>query len=259
MKKIFFFIAVLSSLAAIAQDKKQTKKDIRKQKLNEIIKLEEEGVIGYKKHFAAGFKLTNDGYGGFLEKGFAKSKRWGTLFQLDIAERKHAKEEKISNFGNSPIIYGKINYVYPIKLGIQQQYLLGNKGNKNGVNITANVGGGLNLTLLRSYEIELDKNGQPTWVYYESADSTYFLNAYKDQTAQGATLFKGWNNVKMTPGLYAKASLRFDYAPYNESITALEIGIFADFYGKKIPQMIYQKQKQLFLSPYIALVFGKRK
>lgn len=259
MKKLFLALFALISLSAFAQDKKQSKKDLRRQKLNEIIKLEEEGVITYKKHFAAGLKLTNDGYGGFLEKGLSKSTKRATLFQLDISERKHEKEEKSSFLGGSPIIYGKINYVYPIKLGVQQQFLLGNKGNKNGVNITANFGGGLNLTLLRSYEIEVDKNGQRTWVRYESADSSYFLNADLDPTAIGATLFKGWHHVSMAPGLYAKASLRFDYGAYNESITAIEIGLFADFYGKKIPQMIYQKQKQLFLSPYIALVFGKRK
>ena len=42
-----------------------------------------------------------------------------------------------------PFIYGKENFFYPVKLGVQQQILLGNKSNKNGVSVTANYGGGI--------------------------------------------------------------------------------------------------------------------
>lgn len=260
MKKIFLAIIAIASLTSSFAQEKTSKRQLRKQKVNEIVKQEEEGVISYKKHFAGGLKLFNDGYGVFLEKGKSQSDKKALLFQLDIAERKHDKEEKsVTQYNANPLIYGKINYFYPVKLGVQQQILLGNKGNKNGVNITGNFGGGLNIGILRAYQIEVNTGSERKSVYYESADSLLFLNAGADPSAVGPSLFKGWSKVSVAPGLYAKASLRFDYAPYNESITALEIGLFADFYGKKIPQMVYQKQKQFFISPYVSLVFGKRK
>lgn len=88
------------------------------------------------------------------------------LFQLEITERKHAKDEKQQvNFSTTaPIIYGKINFFYPVKLGVQKQFLFGNKGNKNGVSITGNVGGGFIAGLLRPYMVEVNKNGQRTFV-----------------------------------------------------------------------------------------------
>ncbi len=267
MKKIFFLLlAVVTLSPAMAQnenkDKKKIKKEARMNRINAIAKQEEEGVLTYTKHTVFGLKLTTDGYGGFLEIARAQSVNRALLFQLDIAERKHPKEEKLSNFNNSSqIIFGKINYFYPIKLGVQQQFLLGNKGNKNGVNLTANAGGGASIGLLRAYEIELidPVTNKPESVIYESADSTQFLNAYYDGTATGPNLFKGWSHIKMTPGAYAKASLRFDYGKYNEMVNAIEVGVTGEFYSKKIPQMIYQKQKNFFFSAYVAIMFGRRK
>ncbi len=136
MKKLFLLtITVFGLFTAMAQDstdRKKKRREEKKQRINAIIKQEEEGVIKYKKHLAFGFKLTSDGYGGFVEVARAQSIRSAWLFQMEITERKQEKEEKQQNIQNvfsasSPIIYGKINYFYPIKLGAQYQYLLGNK------------------------------------------------------------------------------------------------------------------------------------
>jgi hypothetical protein len=42
-------------------------------------------------------------------------------------------------------------------------------------------------------------------------------------------------------------------------VNALEVGLTAEFYSKKIPQLIYLKQRNLFFNAYISIVFGKRK
>jgi hypothetical protein len=238
------------------KDKKRNKREERKQRINAIVKQEEEGVIKYRKHLAFGLKLVTDGYGAFVEVARAQSVKKGLLFQLDIAERKHPKEEKIEGFYNTanPLIYGKINFFYPVKLGVQQQFLLGNKGNKNGVSITANVGGGFLAGLLRPYKVEVIKNNEQAFVGYESEDSLLFLSPIA-----GPNFGTGWNELKFTPGGYLKSSVRFDYGKYNEMVSAIEVGISGEFYSKKIPQMIYQKQKQFFFSAYISLIFGKRK
>ncbi|MBP6432547.1 MAG: hypothetical protein KA319_12340 [Ferruginibacter sp.] len=245
------------------KNSKKAKKEEKRKKIDALIKQEEEGVIAYKKSFGGGFKLTSDGYGAFLEKGIAKSIKKSWLFQLEITERKHAKEEKITPFGfgtGVPFVYGKINFMYPVKLGVQMQVLLGNKQSKNGVSITANVGGGISLGLLRPYFISMDTGGSKRAdIRYESKDSSLFLTADEQITAEGPTFGKGWNKLKVTPGLYIKPSLRFDYGRYNEMISALEVGLIGEFYSKKIPQMVYQKQRQFFFSAYVALVFGRRK
>ena len=259
---VFFILFSMLSWAAYAQDNEPqlSKKEKKKQRINELIRQEEEGVNAYSKHTALGIKLTSDGYGAFIEVGRAQSVKRSLLFQFEFAERKHQKEEKqqVSGFTTTtPIIYGKINFFYPVKLGVQEQILLGNKSNKNGVSVTANGGGGLIFGLLRPYKADVLKtSGIRDFVGVDDADSAYF---YNEGFYGGPDFSIGWSGLKLTPGLYIKTSLRFDYARYNEMLNALEVGLMAEAYSRKIPQMIYLPQKQVFLGAYVSLIFGRRK
>jgi hypothetical protein len=224
MKQFTFIIAaILLCFSMQAQEKnnsRKARKEEKRKKIDALIKQEEEGVIAYKKSFGGGLKLTSDGYGGFIEKGISKSVKKALLFQLEITERKHQKEEKSSPIGvggGVPFIYGKRNFFYPVKLGVQMQLLLGNKSSKNGVSITGNFGGGLTLGLLRPYFISMDTvgNGKRVDIKYDSKDSLYFLDADINPTSQGPTFGKGWKGLKVTPGIYVKSSVRFDYGRFN--------------------------------------------
>jgi hypothetical protein len=266
MKKILFLITILSlSVHSFAQDNAKTKKEIRREKrkvrIDALIKQEEEGVIVNKKHFLGGLKLTTDGYGFFVEKGIAQSIKRSLLFQLEITERKHPRESKqFAINGAGPFVYGKINFFYPIKLGVQQQFLLGNKGNKNGVSLSANVGGGITLGMQRPYLLGFDSLGVQIFrgLGNTLADSARFLLQGQDPIS-GPNLSTGFNQLKVVPGFYTKAGLRFDYGKYNEVVSALEVGVIAEFYSKKIPQMVFAKDKNFFFSAYVSLIFGKRK
>lgn len=270
MKKLFLsLIIALLAIPVVAQEgNKLSRKEQRKLRLSEIAKQEEEGVLKYKRHTVFGIKLTTDGYGGFLEIARAKSVNKALLFQLDIAERKHPKEEKLQNardvYGiTNPLIYGKVNYFYPVKLGAQQQFLLGNKGNKNGVAVTGNIGGGVTLGLLRPYMVDVysdDSTNNHGYVSYDPNDTTFaFLDLNSGRILGGPSFGTGWDKLKLTPGLYAKGSFRFDFGKYNELVSAIEVGLSAEFYSKKIPQMVFEKERQFFFNGYVALMFGKRK
>jgi len=259
MRKLFFIIiSLVIATSSFAQ--KQTKKERRDQnrkRIDALIKEEEEGVIVYKKHTVYGGKLINNGYGAFIEIGKMKTPKKGMLYQLEISEYKSLKEEKQSNLYNysTPFIFGKLNFFYPVKLGMQQQILFGNKSNKNGVSITGNYGGGLSVGLLRPYYVQLGATGN--YVKYESADSAKFLDP--SSISAGPGFSKGWSDLTVTPGAYLKTALRFDYGSYNEIVSALEVGISADFYSKKIPLMVHETQKQFFFTGYVAILFGRRK
>jgi hypothetical protein len=57
MRKIIFIcIAIAAALPVAAQKTKQEKKDERKQRINALIKQEEEGVIAFRKHSLFAFK-----------------------------------------------------------------------------------------------------------------------------------------------------------------------------------------------------------
>lgn len=258
MRTVYLILVILFlSPSVFAQINIETRDQKRTHIEPKIVK-PEEGVIVFNKSFAGGPKITSDGYGAFLEWGRSSTDRTAWLFQIDFSERKHSKEEKIRRFYNTGrFIFGKVNFFYPLKLGVQQQLLLGNKGNKNGVQVTANYGGGIALGLLRPYYVQVPgSGGNLKYIKYNSADSTEFLNG---QIYNGPTFTKGWDELSVVPGAYVKTALRFDYGAYNELIAALEVGVTAEYYTKGIQQLVYNDPKQFFFGAYFALVFGKRK
>ena len=258
MRKLIFFLLILSfSVSGFAQSKKKQRQEEKREHINSLIKQEEEGVIAYKKSFLFGVKLITDGYGAFFELGRASSIKKSLLYQLEISERKDKKEEKVSYYANTvPYIYGKINFFYPVKLGVQQQVLLGNKSNKNGVSVTANYGGGISAGLLRPYYVQVQQGNQINYIKYNSSDSAAFLTS---KIYGGPSFGKGWSDMTVVPGLYAKAAVRFDYGSYNEVISAIEVGVTGDYYTKKVPLLAYNPEKQFFFSGYVSILFGKRK
>lgn len=243
---------------------KSDKKEVRRQKINTLIKQSEEGVLVYQKQSIFGIQGRTNGYGVFYELGKMKTNRKTTTYRIDLTEIKHQKEEKLSNGGgggfvfSNPFIYGKLNSFYQATLGFGQQYILGQKGNKNGVAVSAILNGGLALGLLKPYYLEVvdQTTNQSKTIKYSVADSSLFLGP---SILGGGGFGKGWNEIKMKPGGFVKTAIRFDYGRFNEVVSGIEAGLSVEFYGSKIPIMFGQKEKQLFFQGYLSILFGRRK
>lgn len=265
---------ILLPAATIAQSTdprtKDDKRAERRERINKLIKQEEEGALIYQKQNLFAIKLYSDGYAAMFEKGFLKTPTRATLFSLEIGERKHPKEDRVASsiqtsfFNVNSYIFGKINNFYHAKLGIGQSLLIGGKGNRNGVAVTAVGNGGLTLGLLKPYYLNVSRDPRTNspafdikWMGGTASTDTLFVDPGK--IISGAGVFKGFNELKVKPGLFAKTGLRFDYGRYNESIAAVEVGINAEYYLSKIPQMVHSKERNLFLNVFVAVEFGKRK
>ena len=236
------------------------RKTEKRQRINAIIKQEEEGTLSFRKQTAFGIQLRTDGYGGFIELGRRKSPRFSTTYSLEITEVKHRKEEKsnsVENFFSSSFIYGKINNFYQVKLAYGQQYILGQKGNKNGVAVIALLQGGLDIGLLKPYFLHIqDSSGKDRTISYYDDPQSF---VYPVQIYGSGGLGKGWNELRVRPGLFVKSALRFDFGRYNEAIQALEIGMSIEGFSQKMPIMVFNDPQQLFFQGHIAFVFGTRK
>jgi len=261
---ILILLLAITGIATNAQDstRRRTKDDRRQEKhqrINAIIKQEEEGNLAFRKHSIFGVQLRTNGYGAFYEMGRRKSERFTNIYVAEITEIKNSKEDKLGaqNFFGNSYVFGKLNNFYQLKLGFGEQYIFGQKGNKNGVAIIGSAQAGIDLGFLKPYYLQVfDANGEIESITYEQ-DSAAFLDVRSINGAAGIT--KGWNGVKLKPGLYIKAALRFDFGRYNETVQALEIGMSVEGFGSKIPIMLYNDPKQLFFQGHIAFAFGRRK
>ncbi|MFT3934917.1 MAG: hypothetical protein QM726_14930 [Chitinophagaceae bacterium] len=271
MKKILIVVAFsLVAFAIQAQNNTNTqqssrpldKKAEKRQRINALLKLEEEGDPAFKKQNIFGIKLATDGYGLSFEKGKYKTPRRTLLYQFELNEKKHPKEEKLTGQDFSTgqltsLIWGKAINFYQFKLGIGQQYLIGGKANKSGVAVSAIYAGGVSVGMAKPYLLNVTKQNQTSarvpW------DSIY-ANPSAYNSIQGASGFTyGWNQLKIKPGLHAKLAMRFDYGRFNETVTAIETGINAEYYFNKIHQMVELPDKNFFFNAYVTILFGRRK
>ena len=125
--------------------------------------------------------------------------------------------------------------------------------------MSAVYNGGLAIGLLRPYYLEVrdDVTGENRTIKYTEADKDLFLGP---SIIGGGGLGKGWGEMKLKPGAFLKGALRFDYGRFNESVSGIEVGLSAEFYGDRIQILANQvKDRQLFVQGYIALIFGRRK
>jgi hypothetical protein len=246
-----------STYNAVPQSKSD-KKAQKRERINKLMRMEEEGDLIFNKHNIFGIKVASDGYGISFEKGKYKTPEKTTIFQFELNEKKSSKEKRLSAGDFSSVVEFKLNNFYEFKLAMGQQFLIGGKGNKNGVAVTALYTGGLSLAILKPYYINLvdvnDNQTRETWPQY-IADS----NASNKAVSGAAGFFVGWDHVTFKPGVNAKTALRFDYGRFNETITALEVGLTAEFYFSKIPQVYIVPYKQFFFNAFVAIEFGSRK
>jgi hypothetical protein len=245
--------------------RKERKAD-REARISEMIKLEEEGAVIYEKQNVFGFHLYSDGWGAMFEKGFQKTPYKTNLFSIELGERKHPKEVKLFDvstgggfiFGN-PLIYGKENNFFHLKLGFGQGYLIGGKGNRNGVSVSAIYKGGLSLGGLKPYFVDIvDSLGQIIPVRWEGGDGEFDQN-FLFAPLGGSGTFKGMGQMKLVPGVFGKGGLRFDYGRYNEVVSAIEVGFNIEYYTKEMPIMIGNEAKRFFTNVFVAIEFGRRK
>ena len=260
---ILFFFALIT-IPVLAQQSttpvySTDKNTAKKQRINQMMKMEEEGELIFDHYGVFGFKLATNGYGIFYEKGkFLTSRKTRTLtFELNELKDPKDHKEAVSGDGYSYnyVSVGRLNNFYEFKASYGQQILLGGKGNKNGVAVTYLYSGGVSLGMLKQYTLHVFTS-QSNFLF-KSSYPTIFDSAYHVQDALG--LGGGWDKLTFVPGLNAKLAMRFDYGRFNTNITAFETGVSAEFYFSKMPQMAYVPPKQLFFNAYITIMFGKRK
>jgi hypothetical protein len=248
-----------------AQEEKLRLKNERREKINQLIKQEEEGALIYQKQITQGIHFNTDGWSVFYEKGKYKSITTTNLWWVEIGEHRHPKEERTPTASSvqgfiilSNYVYGKQNNLYDVKLGFGQQKLIGGKGNKNGVAVSAIYGGGITAGLLKPYYLQIQNPSTQRQedIKYDNNDQLFL-----DPTIilGKGSFSKGFSEMQFVPGGHVKGALRFDYGRYNEVVSALEVGLKATYFSKKMPVMLLNDEKSLFFNAYISVIFGKRK
>jgi len=237
------------------------KKSAKRERINNMLKMEEEGELIFNKHSIFGIKLFTDGYGISYEKGKFKTNSKTRIIQFELNEKKSPKDHKVATgyfngYNFNSVVIGKLNNFYEFKAAIGQQFLIGGKGNKNGVAVTALYTGGLSLGILKPYfyDVATANNDEIRLKYPQIIDSGY------TQSITGASGFTvGWSEAQFRGGLNAKLGMRFDYGRFNQTVTAIETGLTGEYFFGSMPLLYGVAEKHFFFNAYITIMFGRRK
>lgn len=222
----------------------------------------------YSSNWSVNFRLRSDGWqmGGEISKYKTYSRT--TIYQFDLGVYKHPKQVRqnkdpyagwFNSNGIKPFIYGKQNTLIALHLAMGQRYLLAEKAKRNGVMINYYYAGGVTLGLLKPYYLRVC--GDDLCSYYEVVAYDPNVNnrfTSYDYIIGGAGFGVGWN-LKFRPGLHFKSGFQFDWSSQDNMIKAVDIGLSIDGYFSKVPIMVTEKNKFLFINAYLGISLGKKK
>jgi hypothetical protein len=232
-----------------------------------------------RTELSGGLRLNSNGWGLFIDKGWVKSEEKDRdyfynikLLQLELDEIRHPKEVKRSNnpSDNSPMAfaYGKINNFYALKLGYGARKMIAGKPEHNTVAIHWVYLAGISAGLVKPYYLEVQSvkgpNAGPVeTIKYSDSNERKFLGLREDNGTVNyiigsAGFGKGLGEIGFNPGLHVKTALHFDFAPSKTMKMAVETGVSAELYAKKIELMALQKAYPYTVSVYASFQFGKR-
>jgi hypothetical protein len=225
---------------------------------------QEEKPVLLRNEASFGFLAHSNGIGIEGKRGFVQTynKKW--FLEAQLVGMKHPKEIKTINtrFENpKSFIYGKMNTLTMLRLAAGKQHILNAKAERTGIEIRLNYAGGLSLGITKPVYLIIDRSlaqeemSKPVEEKYDPNDE--YQNQV-DNIIGRAPFTRGLDELKPYPGLFVKTALNFEYAPGNEDIKSLEVGVALDAYGKKIPIMAFTQNKQFFLSFYLTLIYGQK-
>lgn len=222
----------------------------------------------YESSWSGNFRMRTDGWqiGGEYSK--YKTYARTTIYQFELGLFKHAKQVRqnkdpnagwFNSNGIKPFIYGKRYSLFSLQAAIGQKFLLAEKSNRNGVMIHYYYAGGVTLGLLKPYYLRVCGddlcNFHEEVTYEEGVDNKF--SSY-DYIIGAAGFGKGWK-LKFRPGLHLKTGLQFDWSSQDNMIKAIDVGVSINGYFSKVPIMISEENKFMFIGAYVGFSLGKKK
>jgi hypothetical protein len=226
----------------------------------------------YNHAFLIGGKLNSDGWSGTMNFIKRRNYKLNDYLQVSLSEIKHEKQTKqqgmnstYPQLGNTtPYVFGKINNLYTLQIGIGQETLLLPAVLDNNLSVSLRYSGGLSIGLLKPYYLKLiyhDNNGNIDSVHveqhkYTSIDSALFLNNNK---ILGASKWsKGLDEISYVPGAYFETALAIIPGRNKYFIQEITLGVNGAIYAKPLSIMADQVSYAWQFSLFAGLLIGER-
>jgi hypothetical protein len=216
----------------------------------------------YRNEATFGGVIHSNGFGLNYRRGWHVTAARKRLFEIEGVNFKHSKEIKVVNpYFDHPkgYYYGKLNYLFLLRSGFGYQNVIFTKPERNGVEIRYVTSIGLSLGFAKPVYLEILKDspipgGDAIVVEEKYNPDVHFID---DIYGRGPFL-KGFSEMTLHPGGYARFGLSFEYGPMESNVKVLEVGACLDIFPRAVPLMATQRNQQALLSLYLHFSFGKK-
>lgn len=216
---------------------------------------------GYNREFSFGVMAHPKGFGFDFRFGRYISNGRIEYLEAEFLTIRHPKEIRIYNTAitnTNPYTFGKLNYAYAGRVGYGNKFMLTEKKLKNTASISLNIAAGPTFALLKPVYLDIlqtDINNN-NFVISEKVNEGSDIN--QNDVIGNSAFSKGFNELNLKMGAFAKAGFNFDWGDFSDEIKAIEVGVYVDAFPQRLPLMLHTENKYIFPSFYICAVFGNK-
>lgn len=223
----------------------------------------EEKTTIYVDEYVGGFAAHTNGFSLNFRYGKYQGAFNKRVYEMEFATLRDPKEIKVSSLYEEDArgyVYGKLNSFFTFRPSIGWHHIAIPKQSIKGVSLTTVFQVGASLGLAKPVYLNIrepKENSSP--ISYNVVLRKYDPEEHSQEEIYGrGSFFKGFDEIKLYPGIFVKSGLEFEYSNSREVIKALEVGLMADIYMEKVPIMAFTENRSFFLNIYVGILFGKK-
>ncbi len=181
------------------------------------------------------------------------------IFGLSFSSYKNPKELKVASAyadqGGKNFIFDKLNYGYVLAptFGISRKIIPRKDHNRIGVSV--GLSGGPIFALLKPYYLQIAVPFGGNQAVVEVEPYSPFAHNYTNIYGV-ADYFLGMDQIKVMPGARLKLASMVDFSAGSAYIRGVELGMYADYFSKKLPLLGFTPNRQFFLGGSIEILIG---
>lgn len=173
----------------------------------------------------------------------------------EVVNVRHPSERAYSLTNGNRLILGKQFYLFPFRGQWGREFTLFRRADAQGVQLNGILAGGPTLGLLKPYYVQVVTNQTPRRTYEVPYDPALVQN--RDVYIVGSgSLFRGFDRLRIEPGLNAKAAVSIELDAFQTSSIGLETGLLVEGYRREITLIPGVANRQFFTSGFLTLYYG---
>jgi hypothetical protein len=226
--------------------------DSHSQEINEDIP-----KIFYRNEKSIGLQLNTNGWSVGYRYGSRVNYFKKQNYEIEFSNLKHPKEIKSSSayFSSSSFVFGKLNYVFDLRIGYGKQNEMFSKRDPGSIAIRYFYSFGPSLAIQKPIYYEIL---YPVDDAYVVSEEQFNADIHTSLDIKGkASFFKGFDEIKLIPGAFIKAGVNFEFSQRETIIHALESGIMLQAYLNDLEIMAVDDNQQFYFILFVSYRFGK--